>query len=264
MAVTFRAPVLAWAVSPDDEGPLKRILRRVLGAKPRRPLLALPWLPVMQPDRSQPQELPPRLARLIIEREMVPLPPPPAPGGQARAGEAGGGRRRRPPSRRPKPRQEPAPKPLPVPEARNLQPDKPPGEVSTDAARRKAAGVGLLAMSSELAEIRGAPLAVQLRTDIKQGLGVAQALTGRRRRDRGRPAEPGADHLQRDRRQRRHQHRGVQPRHRRRRPAGRATTLVEGVAGGGGVAAGRRRLRRQGRRHGHGWHRRWRHAAARR
>ena len=41
MAVTFRAPVLAWAVSPDDEVRFKRILRCVLGGEPRRLLAAL-------------------------------------------------------------------------------------------------------------------------------------------------------------------------------------------------------------------------------
>ena len=49
-------------------------------------------------------------------------------------------------------------------------PDKPPGEV--DAARRKVAGIGLLAMKDDVQELHGAPVAVQLRTDIKQGPGV--------------------------------------------------------------------------------------------
>ena len=56
-----------------------------------------------------------------------------------------------------------------VPEARVPQPNKPPGEI--DAARRKAAGVGLLAMSNTLAELHGAPMAVQL-APVKQGPGV--------------------------------------------------------------------------------------------
>jgi periplasmic protein TonB len=41
-----------------------------------------------------------------------------------------------------------------------------------DAARKKASGVGLLAMKDELADLRGAPVAVQLNQNIKQGPGV--------------------------------------------------------------------------------------------
>ena len=167
--VSFRAPVLAWAVSPDDEVRFRRILHRVLGATVVA-CVALPWLPVMQPDRSQPQELPPRLARLMLEREATPLPPPPAPPSANpkpdRVKEEAVATPSTVPAPQPKPRSEPAPRPLPVPEARNPQPDKPAGEIGTDAARRKAAGVGLLAMSSELAEIRGAPLAVQHRMGV--------------------------------------------------------------------------------------------------
>jgi TonB family protein len=57
-----------------------------------------------------------------------------------------------------------------VPEARVPVPDKPPGEI--DAARRKVAGIGLLAMKDDVQELHGAPIAVQMRTDIKQGPGV--------------------------------------------------------------------------------------------
>ncbi len=234
--VTFRAPVLAWAVSPEDEIRFRRILHRVLAATAIA-CIALPWLPVMQPDRSQPQELPPRLARLMIEREATPLPPPPPPAAikPDRAKETAVETPSTAPLPVPKPRSEPAPKPLPVPEARNPQADKPPGEVSTDAARRKAAGVGLLAMSSELAEIRGAPLAVQLRTDIKQGPGVG-AGTGPgvgAGNEAGLPsralitsnATGGSGGINTAAYSRNTGGGGL---------AGRATTVVEGVAGGGG------------------------------
>ena len=47
------------------------------------------------------------------------------------------------------------------------------GEV--EAARRKVSGIGLLAAKDEIAQISGAPVAVQLRTDIKQGSGVGSS-----------------------------------------------------------------------------------------
>jgi len=121
-----------------------------------------------------------------------------------------------------------------VPEARNPVPNKPPGE-KLEAARRKAAGVGLLAMKDDLADLRGAPVAVQLNKDIKQGPGVGSGvgagvgagfgqgipvrslITSNATRGSGGintagySRDTGGGGL-----------------------AGRATTLVEGVAGGGG------------------------------
>ena len=61
-----------------------------------------------------------------------------------------------------------------MPEARRPEPNKPPGEI--EGARRKAAGVGLLAMKDQLAELRGAPVAVQLKQDIKPGPGVGTGV----------------------------------------------------------------------------------------
>ena len=93
-----------------------------------------------------------------------------------------------------------------MPEARVPVPDKPPGEI--DAARRKVAGIGLLAMKDDLQELHGAPIAVQLRTDIKQGPGVGTS-TGvgvGAGNEAGVPTR-ATDHLERHRRQRRHQHR---------------------------------------------------------
>src|ERR1700704_6639567 len=73
--VSFRAPVLPWAIAPDDEARFKRIAQRVL-ITCAIVCIALPWLPVMQPDRSKPQELPLPMAKLILENK--PLPPPAA------------------------------------------------------------------------------------------------------------------------------------------------------------------------------------------
>jgi len=172
MAVSFRTPVLAWSVSPDDELRFRRVRNRVLSVGVLL-CVALPWLPVTQPDRSVPQALPAPMARLLIERVTPPPPPPPPALRQDRAKEVEAAT----PTRKaavplPEPPRKSA---LPVPEARNPQPNKPAGE-ALDTARRNAAGVGLLAMKDELAEIRGAPLAVQLRPDIKQGPGVGTGV----------------------------------------------------------------------------------------
>ena len=169
--VSFRAPVLAWAGSTDDEARFKRILRRAMFVSVLV-CLALHWLPVVKLDRSQPQELPPRMAKLLLEREATPPPPPPPAVKPDRTKEQ---ETENLANKTQPPKPEPVKRALPVPEARDPQPNKPPGE-AIDAARRKAAGVGLLAMKDELAEIRGAPLAVQLRPDIKQGPGVGSGI----------------------------------------------------------------------------------------
>jgi protein TonB len=164
--ISYRAAVLPWTGSSNDEKRFRRILGQVmllclvLG-------VAIRLLPVPKADREQPEELPPRLAKLLLEHE--PLPPPPVikplPVPEAPAKPV------LPERVTPKREREK----IPVPEARQPIPGKPPGEV-LEAARKKAAGVGLLAMKEELQELHGAPLALQLKHDIKQGPGVGTGV----------------------------------------------------------------------------------------
>jgi protein TonB len=185
------------------------------------------------------QEIPPRLAQLLLERKEVPPPTLPTAKLQAPAPEARvaqptmrADKTERPEPKRPEPKQEAA-KGAPVPEARTPQPNRPPGEV--DAARRRVAGIGLLASSKELNELRGAPVAVQLQTDIRQGPGVGTG-TGvgvGAGTDAGVPvralitsnAQGGSGGINTAAFSRHTGGGGL---------AGRATTLVEGAAGGGG------------------------------
>lgn len=163
LAISFRQPVLPWSVSAEDEKRFKRIVKRVLAVALLLALI-LPWIPAPKVDRKA-AALPPPLAKLLLERQ--PTPPVPAPKPIAKESDT------------PKPeakKEEPAPKAAvpkekqpPVPEARNPIAGKPPGE---DAARKKASGVGLLAMKNEIAQMTGAPLAVQLQDNIKPGPGV--------------------------------------------------------------------------------------------
>lgn len=223
--VSFRASVLPWALAPEDERRFRRIARRVL-ALCLLLALVLPWIPLPKEDRSVPPELPPRFAKLLLEAK--PAPPPPAPAAkpqqlaqQEKVAAA------KPETTKPEPTK------APVPEARKPQPNKPPGEI--DHARRKASGVGLLALKDELAEIRGAPVAVQLKQDIKPGPGVGTG-TGPgvgAGTDPGIPtralitsnATGGSGGINTAGYSRNTGGGGL---------AGRATTLVEGVAGGGG------------------------------
>lgn len=180
--VSFRKSVLPWSVARDDDYRFKKIAQRVLAAWAIF-FLAMPWLPVHEPDRSQPIELAAPMAKLLLEDK--PPPPPPVPvklkpetlKPQAPVEPKVASNKPepiKPPSRRAEaPAKVALNKEAPVPEARVPLPDKPPGEI--DAARRKAAGIGLLAMKDDLQELHGAPVAVQL-APVKQGPGVGTGV----------------------------------------------------------------------------------------
>ncbi|HEU5297084.1 MAG TPA: AgmX/PglI C-terminal domain-containing protein [Burkholderiaceae bacterium] len=227
-AISFRQSVLPWATAIADEARFKRIRNRVLILCALMCLLFLA-LPKPKEDRTQVAELPPQLARIVLEREQPAPPPPPAPVKVEKKAEE------QPAAANPKKPEDPKPETVkqPVPEARQPIPNKPPGEI--DGARRKAAGVGLLAMKDQLAEIRGAPVAVQLNQEIKQGKGVGAGVgVGVGAGDEaGIPvrslitsnASNGSGGINTAAYSRNTGGGGL---------AGRATTLVEGVAGGGG------------------------------
>jgi len=181
MAVSFRTPVSPWAGSLEDEWRFRRIRHGALGRCAVLCTGAL-LMPIVKPDRSQPQELPPRLAKLLLKnaKPIPSLAPPPKTKLEPLAKPVErtvatdmpeptkpAARRREPP------RADALNKEAPVPEARVPLPNKPPGEI--DAVRRMAAGVGLLAMSEDLAELHGAPMAVQLAPG-KQGPGVGTGV----------------------------------------------------------------------------------------
>ena len=223
MSLSYHAAVLPWSPSAADEERFRRILRAVLlfallfG-------LVLPWLPRPAADQHA-EELPQRYAKMLLER---PVPPPPLvkpePVVETRT------KADTPKTAVVKP--EPVKKPVVA--ARVPEPDKSPGEKLAEA-RKKASGVGLLAMKDELADLRGAPMAVQLNQNIKQGPGVGAGVgagvgsgTGL-----GTPvrsmitsnATRGSGGINTAGYSRDTGGGGL---------AGRATTMVEGVAGGGG------------------------------
>jgi outer membrane biosynthesis protein TonB len=231
--ISFRTPYFAWAYSPEDEQRFRRYLGRIV-AVAALACIAFTLLPRPKEVRV-PQELPPRLAKLLLEREPTPLPVPKAAAPKQEKlaqAQSKDNTTLTPEPKRPEPRREAA-KGAPVPEARRPIEGRPPGEV--DAARRRVAGIGLLASSKDLNELRGAPVAVQLKTDIKQGPGVGTGVgvgvgAGN---EAGIPiralitsnAQGGSGGINTASYSRYTGGGGL---------AGRATTLVEGAAGGGG------------------------------
>jgi TonB family protein len=130
MLAYYHSPVLPWSMSEEDEERFRRILKRcfiifLLFA------LALPWLPVPQIERAKIEEMPPRLAKLLLERQPPP-PPVKAPEPEAPKAEA-------PKKAEPKP-------------AKKAETPKP--QKSVEAARAKAERSGLLAFKDDLADLR--------------------------------------------------------------------------------------------------------------
>jgi len=176
--VSFRVPVLPWSIASDDERRFRKITGRVV-LLCAVIFIAMPWLPVFKPDPAKPVELAAPMAKLLIEQAAIPTPPPPVV--VKPTPETAKPLEREVASKKPEPEKAASRKPSApakvalnkeavVPEARQPIEGKPPGEI--DAARRKVAGIGLLAMKDDVQELHGAPIAVQMRTDIKQGPGV--------------------------------------------------------------------------------------------
>jgi periplasmic protein TonB len=95
----------------------------------------VPFLPVPKIDREKAETLPPRLARLVLERKSVePPPPPPAPAPELKAAK-----------------KEPKPKTVKKEEPKPVKKEK------VETARQRASRAGLLAFKDELAALRDDP-----------------------------------------------------------------------------------------------------------
>jgi outer membrane biosynthesis protein TonB len=149
-AVSYHYAVPPWSVSQAEERRFRRILLVVLvlsmGAG-----LVMPWLPRPPEDREAQAVLPPQYAKMLLEHEPLVLPPP---------------------KKEPvKPEQD---KPD-TPDHAASQTDHPVPDRAAqrlDAARRKAASSGLLAMKDDLADLRGGESAPSLNQAIRQGPGA--------------------------------------------------------------------------------------------
>lgn len=179
LAVSFRAPALPWSADPVDERRFRRIQGVVLSAATLACLFFL-FGPKPPPELPRPSVVDAPVARLVLPPPrpapaVKPPPPAPAVARADRLPEPVQATPAKPVPPAPEARKPRTPKETPVasavPEARDPVPGKPPGE-ALESARRKAQGVGLLAMKDELATLQGAPAAVQLRQDIKPGKGI--------------------------------------------------------------------------------------------
>jgi periplasmic protein TonB len=133
----YHSPDLPWTLDAESEERYRRIKKRVYILFLVLALL-IPLLPTPEPDRQQLEEVPPRLAKLLMEQRQTP-PPVQAP---------------QPAAERPKPEPKQAePKPASKPETRTVE-----------RAREKAMRSGLLAMRDDLAALRTDPAVDSVRS----------------------------------------------------------------------------------------------------
>lgn len=146
----YASAALPWTVSEEDEQRFRAILRSLLIFFIVLSI-AMPFLPLPTMERPRPEELPPRLAKLLLERQAPPPPP-------AVVKEP-----------------EPVPTEAVKPEPKIAKPEKvvtPPVKKDVDVARRKAATSGLLALKDELADLRDNRVAEKLNKSAKPGPGL--------------------------------------------------------------------------------------------
>jgi len=147
--LTYHSPYLPWSILDEERRPLRTILKWVFVATLLFSVI-VPFAPVPEMDREKAETVPPRLAKLVLERKQAKAPSPietPVPAPQKK-----------------KAKKAPEPKKKKTPE-RAVQ------DVQT--ARKKVARAGLLAFKDELAALRDASVVAGLKKDkrLKQGTG---------------------------------------------------------------------------------------------
>jgi TonB family protein len=140
----YHSYILPWTSIPEEDSRLKRnlqitlVLALIFG-------LVVPFLPVQEVDKTKVEELPPRLAQLVVEKQK-PKPPPPPPKKEVKKKEE---KKEKPKEKKKEEKKKPKEKPKEKPKPK----EKTQAELVAEA-RKKAASTGLLALSDELSDLR--------------------------------------------------------------------------------------------------------------
>lgn len=151
---------LPWDLDRDDARKFRRwllifVVSIALGGA------IIPWLPMPEVDREELEELPPQLARIMLDKP-EPAPPPPPPKAEVKEED------------KPVPEEKVEPEPVPEPEPEVV----PEPEPTVSDAQEKAAVSGLLAFQDAFADMRDAVdmSALQDTGAIQQGSGDAATI----------------------------------------------------------------------------------------
>lgn len=138
----YRSTDLAWSSSEDEDQRYRHYLKRTLQAFLVLAIL-LTLLPLPKIAREQVEELPPQLAKLLLERQA----PPPPPVTRATEPEL-----KKPEAKKPEVKKKPEPK-----------------KQTVEAARARAERSGLLAFKDELSDLRSAPTSKLDKAELAKG-----------------------------------------------------------------------------------------------
>lgn len=154
LSIPYRSYELPWTASEEERSRLRRLLLICFGITLLLCIL-LPLLPLPPKDAQEVPTVPPRFAKLVLERKVTPPPPPPPP-----------------PKVEPRPEQKPTQQTQPQPQSRPVE--------RVQEARRKAAQAGLLPFQDQLAALRDS--AVLDKVDQTRNLAGAAGQTSRAER----------------------------------------------------------------------------------
>ena len=155
MSTTYRRFVLPWTRVEEEDRRLKRIVALVVSITLLLSL-AIPFIPVPEEDRDKVKPLPPRLAQMVMEKQKPKPKPKPKPPEKKKEKK----KEEKKKEEKKKPEKKPEQK-KPKPKPKKVEPPKPKVDKVAEA-RKKAASVGLMAFTDELADLRDAPVAPKL------------------------------------------------------------------------------------------------------
>jgi len=165
--LVYRSFILPWTRLEDDQGRLKKILIAVLAVSFVLSVV-IPFIPVPKEDRDKVEELPPRLAQLLLEKQKPK--PKPVPKKVEKKKEEKKKEKKKEEKKKEKKKEKPKKKV-----------EKPKPKVDRVAeARKKAASSGLLAFSDELADLRDKPVTKSLNKSKPLSKGATAANVKKR------------------------------------------------------------------------------------
>jgi len=174
----YHSSILPWTFVPEEERRFRRVIQVALVFY-FVVVIAATVVTVPKPERSTARPLSPQLAKLILEREK-PKPKPPEIKEEKKPEQKKEAEKPKPEEKKKPEKKVEEKKPEPVKE--DVPP--PPPKVDLEAARKKAAKSGLLALSDDLADLREAPT-INLKSvgvtkstaPIKESTSAPQVLT---------------------------------------------------------------------------------------
>ncbi len=158
----YRSFILPWTRLEEDDGRLKKIVTIILALAVVFSVV-IPWIPVPEVDKDKIEDLPPRLAQLLLEKQK----PKPKPV----------------PKKVEKPKEKKKEKPKEEPKKKKEEPKKKIEKPKVDRvaeARKKAASSGLLAFTDDLADLRDKPVTQALNKNKPLAKGVTSAKVMKR------------------------------------------------------------------------------------